>query len=325
MGKLKITKQDIWHWTLVFVGCVILGFATATFLTKNSIISGGLSGIGLIVQYLIDPEQTTMVVDIVVWAVSILLWFISLFFIGKQFAFKTLLATLLFPISLSVFLRVPFFVEISNAIAGVGDTGDLLICSIFGGLLAGLGIAITFIGKGSTGGVDVISFIINKYLGIKVNVTTLIIDMTIIIVGMFVLNFPHMIVNSLCGMICAFMMAMVIQIMYSRRENGVIMEVISTKHQEIKKYLLNDLGRGVTTYDVIGGYTGKDRVMLRSIFSNEEYLVVKDQIAVIDPEAFITFTQTHAVFGEGFKENIILSRKLGPHKKKEKNKENNGK
>ena len=325
MGKIRITKQDIWHWTLVILGCAILGFSTATFLTKNTIVSGGLSGIGLIIQYLIDPEQTTMVVDIVVWIASAILWLVSLLFIGKQFALKTLLATLLYPLTLTIFLRVDFFVSIATAIAGVGETGDLLICSLFGGLLAGIGMAITFIGKGSTGGVDVISFIINKYLGFKVSIVSLFVDIIIIVVGMFLLNFPNMIVNSLCGIICASMMAMAVQFLYSKRENGIIMEVISTKHEEIIDYLLNDLGRGVTTYDVVGGFTGYPRIMVRSIFSNEEYQIVKDKIALIDPDAFITFTQTHAVFGEGFKENIIISNKLKPISKKKNNNENNGK
>lgn len=304
MEQKRIRTQKVLHWMLVIIGCIVLAFSTATFLTRNSIVSGGLSGIGIIVQQLIDPTQQFMVVDIVVWGASIFLWLLSLFTLGKSFAFKTLVASALYPLSLTVFLRVPVFVEIAEIIAGTGATGDLLICSIFGGLVAGAGISLTFIGKGSTGGVDVISFLVNKISGLPVSLVALFIDIFIIVCGMFLLNFPHMIVNSLCGIICAAMMALTIQFMYSKKQNAILVDIISSKHVEISNYILNELNRGLTTYDVTGGYTGEKRIMLRSVISNEEYSVLRQHIGEIDPNAFITFTPTHAVYGEGFKENI---------------------
>lgn len=317
--KIKITKQSITHWTLVIIGCVLLGFSTSIFLTKNSIVSGGLSGIGIIVQHLIDPSQETMVVDITVWIASAGLWLLSLFTLGKQFAFKTLLATLLYPISLTMFLRIPAFVDIADAIAGAGTTGDLLICSLFGGLINGMAISLTFLGKGSTGGVDVISFLINKIFGFPVSAVTLIIDVIIIVSGMFFLNFPTMIVNSLCGIICAAMMAIMIQSIYSKRENAVLVDIISPYHKEICDFILNKVNRGVTTYDATGGYTGEKRVMIRSVVSNEEYQLLKDYIGKIDQNAFITFTPTYAVYGEGFKENIANNQKAKNFMNKGKN------
>lgn len=302
--KLNPRMTKIFHWALVAFGCILLGFSTAIFFTKNSIVSGGLSGIGIVVQYLFDPEQNTVIVDIVVWSLSIILWLISLFFIGKDFAMKTLLASILYPMSLSVFLRVPIFDEIASSIAGSGDTGDLLICSIFGGLLTGISISITFIGKGSTGGLDVISFLVNKIFGFRVSIVSLSLDVLIIFCSMFLLNFPYMIANSLSGIISASMMAIMIQMLYSKRENAILMDVISTKADQIKEYILVDINRGCTVCDITGGYTGEKRVMLRSVVSNEEYTLIKEYIGHLDPNAFITFTPTHAVFGEGFKENI---------------------
>lgn len=300
----RINAEKIIQWILVVFGCIVLGFSTSTFLTKNSIVSGGLSGIGIIVQQLVDPTQEFMVVDIVVWGSSIGLWLLSLFTLGKQFALKTLVATVLYPVSLTIFLRVPIFVEIAEIIAGNGNTGDLLICSIFGGLIAGIGISFTFLGKGSTGGVDVISFLLNKIFGFPVSIVALLVDIFIIGCGMFLLDFPNMIVNSLCGIICAAMMSLMIQFMYSKKQNAILVDIISTKHDEISKYILNDLNRGLTTYDVTGGYTGEKRIMLRSVISNEEYNTLRQYVGQIDPNAFITFTPTHAVYGEGFKENI---------------------
>lgn len=304
MVTKRINAEKIIQWILVVLGCIVLGFSTSTFLTKNSIVSGGLSGIGIIVQQLVDPTQKFMVVDIVVWGSSVGLWLLSLFTLGKQFALKTLVATVLYPVSLTIFLRVPIFVEIAEIIAGNGNTGDLLICSIFGGLIAGIGISFTFLGKGSTGGVDVISFLLNKIFGFPVSIVALFVDICIIGCGMFLLDFPNMIVNSLCGIICAAMMSLMIQFMYSKKQNAILVDIISTKHDEISKYILNDLNRGLTTYDVTGGYTGEKRIMLRSVISNEEYNTLRQYVGQIDPNAFITFTPTHAVYGEGFKENI---------------------
>lgn len=311
LNKLKnITSVNvikfIYHNFLIILGSFILGFGTAIFLTKNLIVAGGLSGIAFIIQFFVGGTQ---IIDIVVWVATIILWVISFFILGKQFALRTLLASIIFPLSLTLCYRVPGFEKFVDYVSGSGTTGDLLLCSIFGGITIGAGVSLTFLGKGSTGGVDVISFILNKYFGIKVSIAGLLIDGTIIISALiaFGISEPSYIPNCLVGIISAVVTSLIIELMYSRKQNAFILEVISERYEDIANYIMNEMERGVTLIEIKGAYTNINRTMIRSIMSKSEYLEIKDYIAKIDPNAFLTFTDTNAVYGNGFKENFGVS------------------
>lgn len=323
-AKSKLTKKDykriFYHFFLIALGSLLLAFGTAIFLTKNLIVAGGLSGISFIIQKLV-PAEFGNVIDISIWILTALLWFLSLFTLGKEFAFKTLLASIMYPLFYTIFYRVPIFIELANAVSsmsgGTATTGDLILNALFGGIIIGFGVAVTFVGKGSTGGVDVIAMLLKKHLGLNVSLGSLIIDGTIIFIAIFALDFPNYIINCLCGIISAFMTALVIQFIYSRRENSFIMEVISDHWLEISDYIQVKMERGVTLIDITGGYTNEKRVILRSVLTREEYIEIKEFVSLVDEKAFVTFTSTNAVFGEGFKDHTtkFLSKKKEKQKR----------
>lgn len=308
----------IYHNFLVILGSCVLAFGTALFLTKNTIVAGGLSGIAFIFQFYLQDiiGNLDTIVDIVVWIFNIAFWILSLFTLGKTFALRTLVATLVFPAFLTLFTRVDVFVELADVIGGIGqnmdmpsEIGYLLFCGICGGICVGLGISLTFLGKGSTGGVDVLSFLLNKLFGIKVSICSLAIDSTIIIIGMICLCVKdiNLILNCLCGIISAIITSLVIEVMFSRKQNAFILHIISDKHNEISDYIMNKMERGVTIINVKGAYTGQERIMIETVLSRNEYIEIKDVISKIDPQAFLTFTDTNAVYGEGFRENFGAS------------------
>lgn len=317
---IKKTKKEIlqiiYHNFLIVLGSLILAFGTAMFLTKNTIVAGGLSGIAFIFEAYLGNEFSNLgtIVDIVVWIFNVGFWLLSLFTLGKTFALRTLLATLLFPAFLSLFTRVEVFDSLANTISGLDisdpskdvEIGYLLLCGICGGISVGLGISLTFLGKGSTGGVDVLAFLINKIFGLKVSICSLSIDTTIIGIGIISLTIldSSMILNCLCGIISAIITSLVIEVMFSRKQNAFILHIISDHHQEIAQYIMEKMERGVTVIPVKGAYTKTDRIMLETVLSRNEYIEIKDVISKIDPQAFLTFTDTNAVYGEGFRENF---------------------
>jgi len=298
----KSKKQVIYHVTLVILGCVLLGFSTAIFLTKNYIVSGGLSGIGMIFQFYLG-QGSSQYIDIVVWAFQIGFWILSIFTLGKKFALQTLIATIFFPASLTLFLRVPCFQVIIDKVSGDGSIGYLLLCALFGGVLNGIGLSLTFLGKGSTGGVDVLIFILKKYLKIRVSVSSFIIDTAIIVAGIFALSFPNYLVNCLCGIITAGASAITVELVYNRKQNAVIVDVVTDKYQEVIDFVIKTLDRSATIIDVTGAYTNSDKKMLRIVIGKWEYIAFKEFIANLDPNAFITFTNSSSVFGEGWVSN----------------------
>lgn len=286
---------------LIIIGSLLSAIGTAIFLTKSQIISGGLSGIAIIVQYFVGPGF--QVVDIVVWSLSAVLWVVGCFTLGKEFSLRTLLSSIMYPLFLTLFLRIEAFQRIATEIAG-GDApaiGNLILCGLFSGVFVGAGVATTFLGKGSTGGVDVLVFIFAKKTKIKESMWTFIIDGSIIALSMFII--PSNWIHSLVGIISAFITAMMIEFIYNSNVSSYQADIISDQWEKISRYAQDELGRGVTIIAAVGGYQGDERKILRVVFEKRQFDKLAKYIAEVDPKAFVTYTQTKVVYGEGFKEH----------------------
>lgn len=303
----------------IVFGTLLLALGTAIFLTKLNIVAGGLSGIAIIVQQYIPKDLFGgQVIDILVGIFSWILWLLGFFFVSKEFALKTLLSTIIYPFFLAIFLRIPFFISISESIgyyglsdveiqsiqsgaSGIVPVGNILICGVFAGVLVGAGVAFNFRGGGSSGGVDVILALLHKYLGLKESTMSFIIDASIIVAGAFLI--PNNIMPSLCGIISAFATAWMIEYFYIGRQKSFQADIISSKWEEISRFVQDVLGRGATVISAKGGFKGDERVVLRVVFDRTQYKTLREFIGKIDPKAFMTFTQTFGVYGEGFVHN----------------------
>ena len=175
-NKIKENKKRILHllyqFVLVLIGTFVLAVANAFFLVPFSIVSGGISGIGIILA-----DAGFLTVDIWQYILCWGLFFLGSIILGFKFTFNTLVSTIFYPIFLSILVRTPIglnFVDLLYGVEGatqlvngvltiqapLADAGRMLIIALFGGALVGVGCGITFIGGGSTGGVDIISFVV---------------------------------------------------------------------------------------------------------------------------------------------------------------------
>ncbi len=299
----------------IILGNLVLAFGSAIFLIKLNIISGGLSGIGIIFQHFIGDIGFFggTVVDIIVFILSWILWLVGFFFVSKEFAFKTLISTVVYPLFLALFLRINVFNDLAKMVSYYGvageitaDTivpiGNLLLCAIFGGVFVGTGVSLTFIGGGSTGGVDVLIALVAKYTPVKESTASFAIDATIVVLGMILI--PKNFVPALCGIVSAFITSILIEFVYVGNQTSYQVDIISDKWQEISKFAQEKLERGATIINAEGGYKGDDRVILRIVFDKRQYQKLRTFISETDPKAFVTFTRTNAVYGEGFKRHI---------------------
>ena len=330
MSKFRLQKPSklqvysaICNNFLVLIGSFLLAFGTATFFTNLNIVAGGLSGIGIIVQSFIgEYGPGGQIIDIVVIVCTWLLWLVGLIFIGKDFAFKTLVSSIVYPLALALFLRVDFFQQFSRDICFYGITdfsaptpiGNLLLCGLFGGVFVGGGVALTFLGGGSSGGVDVIIVLVSKRTPLRESIVSFLIDGTIILVGMFVIK--DNVIPGLCGMASAFVTALMIETIYNKNQSSYQVDIISEHWEAISQFAQNELERGATIIHAEGGYKGEERVILRVVFDKRQYSKIRNFIATVDPKAFVTFTQTNAVYGEGFK--IHKVNVIAPKNKKSK-------
>lgn len=298
----KWTRNDwfsfICNNLLVIIGSLLLAIGTGVFLSKQSIVSGGLSGIGIIVQHYVSFQ----ILDIIVWGGTAVLWIIGFFTLGKEFSFRTLLSSVAYPGFLSMVLRIGFFQDITSQVAGeINNPANVLICGLFGGVFIGAGVSLTFLGKGSTGGVDTLVFLFAKNTTIKESVWSFVIDGVVISVSMILV--PNQWINSLVGILSAFVTALMIEFIYNGNLSSYQADIISDKWEDISKYAQDELGRGATIIRAEGGYKGDERIILRVVFEKRQFDKLRKYVASVDPNAFVTYTQTKAVYGEGFKEH----------------------
>ena len=299
----KLTKQDIFKTVknvgLIIVGTLIIALGTSLFMLPYDLVTGGLSGYAIVLSRLIPPEilSVEMIITILTWV----LFFLGLIILGKSFAMKTLVSTIVYPIGVALFSNITspdflggFFNLQLSKYSGVG----VLLAAVFSGVLVGLGCALSFLGGGSTGGVDVIAFVICKiFKKARSSVVIFAVDATAVIFGMFVIGD---FVLSLLGIASAFVAALMVDKVFIGGAKAFVAHIVTGKYEEINKLIIEKLDRTTTVLDVTGGYSGDKKKMLMVSFSMNEYSELMNIITKTDREAFMTVNQAHEINGEGW-------------------------
>ena len=271
--------QFIKEYIIVALACVVMAFNINYFFVGNKLAEGGVSGLSLIIHYLSNID-----VSYLYFALNIPLIILAYIFLGKNFLLKTLFATFI----LSVFLKV--FASFSEPL------DDILLAAIFGGAINGIAIGIVFYAGGSTGGMDIIAKIVNKYTGIPISRILLTTDF--IVLSMVAVIFGKVIfMYTLISLVISSKMIDIIQVgIYSAK--GVT--IITTKEDEIRKRIMEDTKRGITLIDAKGGYTQKEIGMLYCVVGQYQLIRVKTIVKEVDPSAFMIVADVHEVIGNGF-------------------------
>lgn len=271
--------QFIKEYIIVALACVVMAFNINYFFVGNKLAEGGVSGLSLIIHYLSNID-----VSYLYFALNIPLIILAYIFLGKNFLLKTLFATFI----LSVFLKV--FASFSEPL------DDILLAAIFGGAINGIAIGIVFYAGGSTGGIDIIAKIINKYTGIPISRILLATDF--IVLSIVAVIFGKVIfMYTLISLVISSKMIDIIQVgIYSAK--GIT--IITTKEDEIRKRIMEDTGRGITLIDAKGGYTQKEIGMLYCVVGQYQLIRVKTIVKEVDPSAFMIVADVHEVIGNGF-------------------------
>ncbi len=298
---------------LIVTGCFLLAFGDAAFISPLGLVTGGVLSIGVITQHFVYLAGSTFyVVDIITWAVQIIMLIVSFLFLGKTFTMRSAFATILYPALFTLLTRVPMIdgQSIGNYIGNKfivdpTDWGLLILASLAGGALIGAGVGVCYHGGGSTGGLDVISAILARKTPIKEAISALFLDGTLVIIGIFVMRDVR---SGLVGVLGAFACALAIQVIYVDFEAFIIADIISSKPEVIQDYVHKVMDRTTTVYRVVGSYTGEERVLVRVAFSRRELYSFRAFIAATDPRAFVTFTKASMINGEGF--DPLASRKI---------------
>ena len=290
---------------LVTLGTMILSFGTSLFLMEFDLVAGGVSGIAIVLDRVISdyiPPLRFITVNMLIAAITWTLFFIGLFVLGRAFALKTLLSSVIYPLGIALFSRLadPEVLGGFFYLKGYEAHGEiaLILASVLGGACVGAGCSITFIGGGSTGGVDIIAFTVCKiFKRAKSSAVLFIIDSVVVICGMFV---TQNLIISLLGMISAFVSALTVDRIFVGSNRSFIAQIISSKPEEINREILESIGRGTTVVDVKGGYTGENKKMITVSFTVNQYAELLSAVSRHDKKAFVNILKAHEINGNGF-------------------------
>lgn len=294
---------------MVFLSAFVLAFAVELFIANFGIVSGGVTGIAIVLEELCKnyvDANGDRILDAEFWITSLtwIFFFLGLIFVGKQFAMKTLLFTIFYPCCIYLvesFLKWDIFGDYFTCISDptyIYYNIGLILAAIVGGALVGLAIAISFMAGSSTGGVDIISIAVCKlFPKIKISRITLLIDATIVVFGMFVIQ---KFVISLLGIISAAVTSFVIDKVFLGGSRAFIAQIVSDKHEDIRNAIRDEMDRTSTIFDCIGGYSGENKRMVMVSFTMSQYAQLMNIIEHIDDRAFVTVHRAHEINGLGF-------------------------
>ena len=279
MGKIKAYIIDIIY---IIIGCTIMGTGTSLFLLPNKLSTGGVSGIATIGYYLFNlPLGTTILV------LNIPLFIIAFFKIGKEIFTKSIIGTVLLSQAINLFEKIKPL------------TQDRPLACIYGGILVGVGMAIVLKGNGSTGGTDLLTYIIRTYKP-HFKSSSLIVIIDVIIVMLNVIFFKEIEIG-LYSAIAIYIMGKIIDIFFEGINFTKLMIIVSNKSEEIAKQIDQKVARGSTGLYGKGMYTNENKLILICAAYRKDVARIKIIAKEIDSKSFIVITNSREVVGQGFK------------------------
>ena len=266
----------------VLVGNSINAFAVAFFILPNDLAMGGGTGISLIVNHFFNIPISAFVLIF-----NIIMFLIGAAFLGKKFAVTTAISTFYYPFILAVFQKI---------IGSYSVTDDIFLNTFFAGLLMGLSLGIVVRAGASTGGMDIPPLVINKYFGVPVSASMYAFGLIILAVQ-FTFKDAEKI---LYGIVLIMINSLVLDKMIVLGKQRVELQIISEKSEEIKRAIIEKVGRGVTMIYGETGYMGEKCDIVLTVVSNRQLLKTERIVKSIDPGSFVIINSVKEVAGKGF-------------------------
>lgn len=266
----------------IILGCVLMALGTSLFLLPNQLSSGGFAGIATIIYYLFNlPLGTTMLI------LNIPLIILTIIKVGKETAIKGVIGTIVLSTFIDIFET---FIPL---------TEDRLLACIYGGILIGLGTAIVLKANASTGGTDLLTYIIRAYKPhFKASNLIVIVDISIVFLNVL---FFREIEIGLYSAIAIYLSGKMIDIVFEGIYFTKTMFIVSNKYKEIAQEIGKKLDRGSTAIYAKGMYTRERKMILWCVASRGEVAKIKDIAQEIDPKAFIVISSAREAWGKGFR------------------------
>lgn len=279
------------HWNtlrdffLILAGTLVQSLALRIFLVPANLASGGVSGIAQLIHH-----YTGWPIGLMVFVGNLPLFALGWRFLGgRAFSLRTAAAILSYSFFIDALLWLPFFPK-------NGITDDIVLNSLYGAVVAGVGYGLVYRGRGTSGGSDILARILNHYRGISMTQSYLLTDTAVILAAGLVFGWKE----ALYAVITLYVSGLVVDTTMEGGSTARTALIITTAPQEVANNILQYLERGVTVLPGTGAYTGQERPVLYTVVTRAEVQMLKDIVHQADPRAFMVIGAAHEAMGEGF-------------------------
>ena len=279
ISKRPVAAERFFSYAQIILGALVGGAAYPLFMTPNKIAPGGITGIATILNHLFQwPVGTVTLI------LNIPLFLISYRAMGRIFAFRSLVATLLFTLFIDVLPLQPM-------------TTDPLLGALYGGVMLGAGLGLIMRGGATTGGSDMVARMVNKrFQFISTGSFLFAIDFAVVVSAGFLIGATE----ALYSLICIFLSARIMDTIIIGFSSNKACFIISSRWQEISDRIMRDMDRGVTQLTARGAYTGAERPTLLCVIGRSEIMALKRILREEDEKAFVIIVEAHEAIGDGF-------------------------
>ena len=303
---MSILPKNPWRtfkeWLMVTLGILLYVLAWAVFLIPNNLVGGGVTGISSIIQY---ATHGAIKIGYSYFVINAFLLAAAFFIMGSGFGAKTIYAIILASIGLNVTQDlIPQTIIQTLAL----DNGKLM-CTLMGGIMAGLGIGLSMNAGGSTGGTDIIALIVNKYRNVSPGKMIVAMDFVIILSSFFIpsytadgtqVGWADKFTTVIYGLILVTVNGQVVDLYLSGMHQNVQLFIFSSQYEKIADALTYDLNKGVSVLPTQGWYSRQEGHLLMVISRKNDLSLILRYVKMIDPKAFLSVASISGVYGKGF-------------------------
>lgn len=286
---MKKIISNIKYWAFLNMGILMMSVGIYFFKTPNSFATGGVSGISIVLAILFPSvSQATFMLII-----NVVLLILGVIILGKECGILTIFCSLMMSVETWLF---EYFIPLRSPM-----TNSPLLELVYAVLLTGIGAAIIFRSKASSGGTDIVALILRKYTSMNVGRALLLSDFLIAASTFFVAGVSAGLF-SLAGL---FAKVFVVDDILDSMNMCKAFTIITTKAQEIDEFIMNDMNHSATVHKAVGAYTGEDKQIIITVCRRTEALKLRKRVKEIDPHSFIIITKTSEIMGKGFRDNQL--------------------
>lgn len=282
--EINTHMQKLKEYFLATVGVAIGAFALEYFFFPLDIAAGGVSGLALAINQVIDINPS-----ILVFIFNILLFVLAFFLIGSSFGAKSIYATVMMSVIMWIF---------ENFFNPTAITENMVLACIFGSAVLAFGTAITFYQGASTGGTSIVAKIINKYFHLPIGQGLLLADCTVTLLAIYSFGVE----KGLFGLLSAILIGILVDKFIAGINPVKQVFIITNKEKLVVDFINNDIDRGCTILNGKGGYTQENMTVIYTVLSSKQFITLKQFIKHNNPEAFLTVSESTEALGEGFKD-----------------------